>query len=37
MCRSLRLQLCLDNVERARRNAGDEATARASCEGLIDE
>jgi hypothetical protein len=31
-CRSLRLELRLDNVERTGRNTRGETTARASCE-----
>ena len=31
--RSLRLELCLDNVERTGRDTRDKATACASCEG----
>jgi len=36
-CRSLRLELCLDNVERTCRNARDEATACASWEGGLSD
>ena len=37
-CRSLRLELCLDNVERTGRNTRGETAARASCdEGPIGE
>jgi hypothetical protein len=34
-CRSLRLELCLDNVERASRNTRSETAARTSCEDRI--
>ena len=34
-CRSLRLELCLDNVERAGRNTCGETAARTSCEDRI--
>lgn len=35
--RSLRLELCLDNVERTGRDTRGETTASASCEGVIGE
>ena len=36
-CRSLRLEFCLDNVERTGGDTRGETTARASYEGLIGE
>ena len=33
MSYALRLELCLDDIERTGRNAGDETAAGAGCEG----